>query len=219
LWPREVGLVHMVALTGCQPWTMGSQKGLATDGVMAGGWGVVGAVARVGKMLGMHAGLCAGSCRCSLNWCKVGRRWRAWGVQLVLVPHVLFISIRSVMESRLCQVGCGVILRVICAGWVVLECCRRRGETLFDGCHQQQVDLVGFLHVSGDLTLQGVKVKSLSHFCCIRKVGVVCWRGGKGVWLVRGLGGGCWQWRCHRHQQQGVGFMPIGGVTIIGFSC
>jgi len=122
-------------------------------------------------------------------------------------------------QSRLCQVGCGVILQVICAGWVVLECCQRQGETLFDGCHQQRVDPVGFLLVSGDLTLQGVKVKSSSHFCCIRKVGVVCWRGGKGVWLVRGLGGGCWQWRCRRHWQQGVGFMPVGGVTIIGFSC
>jgi len=79
---------------------------------------------------------------------------------------------------------------VAVSGWVVLECCWWQGEMLLDGCHQQQVDPVGFLHVSGDLMSQGVKVKRFLQFCCIRKVGVMCWRGGKGVWLVWGLGGG-----------------------------
>jgi len=75
-------------------------------------------------------------------------------------------------------IGVGKGVAVTCR--VVLGCCLRRWEELLDGCLQKRVEPVSFLHVSGDLTTQRVKVKRFSRVCCVQKVGVMFWRGGKG---------------------------------------
>ncbi len=63
------------------------------------------------------------------------------------------------------------------------------GETLLDGCHQQRVDPVSFLHVLGDLTSQGIKVKGFRGSAVFGRLGHVL-EGWEGSLVGAGVGRG-----------------------------
>ncbi len=84
-------------------------------------------------------------------------------------------------------IGVGKGVAVTCR--VVLGCCLRRWEELLDGCLQKRVEPVSFLHVSGDLTTQRIKVERFSRACLLRAEG---WshvlEGWEGVLIGAGFG-------------------------------